>query len=356
MKKSLTISAFCAFIIASCAFAGGGAAPVVGDLITDDKYEVEELKLTTVAEVRDEEKSTSLEEKWDIEDTLDGKVITKTKKVSLTNKDILEFVAGAAKIYYVDVEIPVSEFEELEYGTIAFTDKDGKILVVSGEAGVDGFYASIVESAEVEVETEKYSKNLKKGTYKISENERLTQNVLVNLTFQSTTDGVVTERNINFLARMISKYRENEQGLVAESGDYLISGDTNSDYETRVSWSSNSKSVALIGEWTLEVDDVTTESGVLTKGVLSGKSKGSDKIDKAQVELLEVLLAAEVALDAAQVAFDAAEEIYLAIIAPTPAQQAAYDEAGVDLTDAENAYDAALAAAFPPPPAPAPAS
>ena len=76
MKKSLTISAFCAFIIASCAFAGGGAAPVVGDLITDDKYEVEELKLTTVAEVRDEEKSTSFQDAWDIEDTQDGKIIT----------------------------------------------------------------------------------------------------------------------------------------------------------------------------------------------------------------------------------------------------------------------------------------
>ena len=135
---------------------------------------------------------------------------------------------------------------------------------------------------------------------------------------------------------MISKYRENEQGLVAESGDYLISGDTNSDYETRASWRSNSKSVALIGEWTLEVDDVTTESGVLTKGVLSGKSKGSDKIDKAQVELLEVLLAAEVALDAAEVALQAAEEIYFAIEAPTQNETDDYEDAEKDLEDFNN--------------------
>ena len=340
MKKSLTISAFCAFIIATCAFAGGGAAPVVGEQITDDKYEVEELKLTTVAEVRDEEESTSFEEAWKIEDALDGKIITKTKQVSLTNKDILEFVDGAAKIYFVDVEFEDVEEVKVKYDTIAFTDKDGKILVVSDEKPVDGapfvdgFYAKLFETAEVAVETEKYSNNLKKGTYKKSENEKETQNVDVNLRFQSTTGGVETVRNINFQARMISKYRENEQGLVAQSGDSLISGDTDSDYETRASWSSNSKSVALIGEWTLTEGGTPTESGVLTKGVLSGKSKGNDKADKAQVKLLETLLAAEVARNAA-------EETYDAIVGEaTQEQEEAYGTA-------VNAYNDALKAAFP---------
>ena len=331
MKKSLTISAFCAFIIATCAFAGGGAAPVVGEQITDDKYEVEELKLTTVAEVRDEEKSTSLEEAWKIEDALDGKIITKTKKVSLTNKDILEFVEGAAaEIYFVDVEEG-----SVDYYTIAFTDKGGKILAVSGASGVDGFYAELSEAAEVEVETEKYSNNLKKGTYNYSENETETKNVDVTLKFQETTTaGVVTVRDISFGARMINKYKENVRGLVAQSGGELISGDTNSDYETRVSWNSNSKSVALIGEWTVTEGGTPTESGVLTKGVLSGKSKGNDKADKAQVKLLETLLAAEVARNAAQETYDAIVGV------ATQEQEEAYGTA-------VNAYNDALKAAFP---------
>jgi len=366
MKKSLTISALSALVLATSSFAGAPSSPpAIGSQIED--YDIfdkaKQVKLSTVVVIENLEKSTSDEDRLAGFDKGNGKDVTQTKKISVTVNDLLEQsgIEGAAKLYEAECNLVV-------------TDANGKVL-----RDPSGAFASLHCGPEISADKESI-KTDSKDRYNLSEKGTETENVTLEFVLAPVTTGEEGKVNYTFEqtsieldARVITKSKGKSAGVIVRSGD----GEIYRDVVDFNKYSSSSKSNALIGDFNVEKykmvldgtqlveepsmydDDRYETYGVVAKGKLSAKAKNkanaSDAVVANTVALYEgqvVVLAALDAYNTAETALEAAEAALAAdntdqtLIDAVEAAQVAFDAAEIALNVEGRGYlfsDAILA-------------
>jgi len=349
MKKSLTISALSALILATSAFAGHNSPPAIGTQITDFDFEMpEQIKLSTVVLFEDIENSTTQEEEEVGIDKGNGKSVTLTKKVSVTVNDLLDQsgITGAAKLYEAN-------------GNLVVTDKDG-IVLENGEGPSSGF-AEIDFDESVESERE-FTKTNDKGNFRSSEQERETENISLNFNLAPVTIGTEGEvgysnalTSLRLDARVITKFNGKFAGVVVRDAD----GEIFKQVGDFGKYTSRTKSNALIGEYYTETQSVksvdegtvdSSETGIVSKGNLSAKGRNkvnaTNEVVANTVALYEGQVILEAAFDANQAAYKLRDDAQTALDndvsdPKTPALVTALANAETALTASQVATDAA---------------
>jgi len=346
MKKSLTISALSALVLATSSFAGAPSSPpAIGSQIED--YDIfnkaKQIKLSTVVVIENLEKSTSDEDRLAGFDKGNGKDVTNTKKISVTVNDLLEQsgIEGAAKLYEADCNLVV-------------TDANGKVL--RDPRGSCGF-AFLNCGPEISADKESI-KTDSKDRYKLSENGTQTENVTLEFELAPVTTGEEGKVNYTFEqtsitldARVITKSKGKSAGVVVRSGD----GEIYRDVVDFNKYSSSSKSNALIGDFYVEKykmvldgtelveEDLSETYGVVAKGKLSAKAKNkanaSDAVVANTVALYEGQVVVLAAKDAFETALAALEAAYQAVSDDTSTPKT--PSLLADVAAAQEAFEAA---------------